>query len=432
MFKQKLVTYLTLSLVFFHLLGLDIVTNINIVLLLFVTLFYKNRVEQLIKLTFSFKFWVLISPFLLFLISIIYTNHSPEGWKMIELRLTLLIFPLIYGLSPITSLQKLSVFKFFIILVSLIPLIGFMYQLPNYINTNDSGYFYNDNLVIFAGKQAAYFGMYINIALIGLFYIWYNNLLKTKLERIVSVVSLILLLAAQYLLASRTAILITLTSTIVFLILLGINRIDKKKAFILIFSFGLFITSLVILFPKVLKRFESVKQTEYRFDNPNQINHFNGEINKENWNGLNTRLAIWNCAWDEIKKNPIIGCGIGGVQPNLIKNYKSKNFNFAINSNYNSHNQYLDILLSNGFVGLSVFLFFIGYLIFNAIQTRNWLLLGIVLIFMISCLTENILSRNQGVFIIWGFFSILMAGNLSKPKEDDITKKWATKIIRAK
>lgn len=408
MLKNNLTAYLTVSLMFFHLIGIHIV--FNAITAFFIIFSFSNRdtTNKIKNLISSSKFWILTLPFFLFATSLVYTNYFNEGWKLLELRLSLLIFPATYGLTQLTKHQKTFVLKAFTFLVVLLPVLGLLINIPTFLSTNDSGYFYNDNIVMIYGKQAAYFGMYINIALIALFYFWYNNVLKNKNERITSYLFLIILLAIQYLLASRTAILISVLSILSYIAIAGITKIGKRKASIIFIGFGVLLSALIILFPKVSKRFESIKHIEYNFENTNQINHFNGEIKKENWNGLNTRLAIWECAWDEIKKAPYIGNGIGSAQPNLISNYEEKKFHFAIKSNYNSHNQYLDVLLSNGIIGLIIFLFFLFYLIFLSIKEKNWLLLSFILIFLISCLTENILNRNQGVIIISLLFSIFL------------------------
>jgi O-antigen ligase len=304
-------------------------------------------------------------------------------------------------------MQLHTFFKAFIGLVSIIPLIGIFTQWGNYIDTGDSGWFYSDNLVHFFDKQAAYFAMYVNIALVGLFYFWYREKLTSKLEQVSSIVVLVLLITSQYLLASRTSILTMGMLIFGFAILLIINKINRKQAVLLLSGLSLIILGMVMFFPKVLKRFDSITEVEFQFENTNPINHFNGEIKKENWNGLNTRLALWTCAIDEIKKQPLFGSGVGDVQNDLVKNYKEKNFVFAIESNYNCHNQYLDILLSNGFVGFFVFLFTLIHLIVISIKYKNGLLLGVVFIFSVACLTENILGRNQGVVLLSLLISIM-------------------------
>lgn len=406
--STKISTFLIIALLFFHLIGVEPATNTLIGILIFFSILQKEIIQKLKKLFTNVKFWIFISPFLMFVMSLIYTPYTKEGLTLVQLRLPLFIFPFIFGLVKISKTQLNIILKSFVLLISLLPLIGFLCNIPEYIVNHDTGVFYNDNLVFIFNKQAVYFGFYINIALLSLFYFWYNDLLNNKTEKVLSYVSLFLLLVAQYLLASRIAISITFITILGGIILLGASKIGKQRALIMVFLFGISITFMTILFPKALNRFKSISSIEYKFDNSNEINHFNGEIKTTNWNGLNTRAAIWHCAWDEIKKRPILGGGIGSSQNNLMENYATHNFHFGIKSNYNSHSQYLDVLLTNGFVGLLIFLLFLGGLIYFSVKENNWLLFGFVMIFIISCLTENILSRNQGVMIIALFLSLFL------------------------
>lgn len=403
----KICTFLTILLLFFHLIDIEPAANTLIGILLFFSFLQKEIIQKLKNLFTSVKFWLFVSPFLILVISLMYTPFLKEGLTLVQLRLPLLIFPFVFGLVKLSKTQLNIILKSFVLFVSLLPLIGFLCNIPEFVTNHDTGVFYNDNLVFIFNKQAVYFGLYINLAILSLFYFWFNNLLNNKTEKYLSYILLALLLTTQYLLASRVAIGISLISVLGGIILLGASKIGKKRALIMVLLFGASITFMSILFPKALNRFKSISSIEYKFDNPSEINHFNGEIKTTNWNGLNTRAAIWHCAWDEIKKQPILGGGIGSSQHNLMENYATHNFHFAIKSNYNSHNQYLDVLLTNGFVGLFVFLLFLGGLIYFSTKENNWLLFGFVIIFIISCLTENILSRNQGVMVVALFLSLL-------------------------
>lgn len=418
--RSNIVLYLSISLLVFHLMPSLLVTNFLVGLLMLIVLTDKNIGKKLKELCCSKNFLVLTSLFLIFFISVFYSKDTNQALKIIELRLPLLLFPIVYGLYPMSTRQIHIIFKVFISLVCVIPLIGIATQWGKYIDTGDSGWFYNDNIVQYVGKQAVYFAMYVNIAIVGLFYFWYNGKLKSKLEKISSAVALVSLITGQYLLASRTSILTMGLLIVGFVVMLVVNKINRKQAAALVGVLALVVMGLVMLFPKVLKRFDSITQIEYQFDNTNPINHFNGEIKKENWNGLNTRLALWTCAIDEVKKRPMFGSGIGDVQNDLLKNYTEKNFIFAIQSKYNCHNQYLDILLSNGIVGLFIFLYLLIYLVIKSIKEKNGLLLGTLIVFAIACLTENVLGRNQGVVFI-GFFIGLISFNC--PKNDLLNQK---------
>jgi len=186
-----------------------------------------------------------------------------------------------------------------------------------------------------------------------------------------------------------------------------IKHLNRKQTIILSSGFVLLAFIMMFSFPKVLKRFQSIKHIEYRFDNPNPINHFNGEIKKENWNGLNTRLAIWECTIDAIKMKPIFGHGIGDGQKELEAIYNKKNFILAKSSNYNTHNQYLHFALIGGVLGLLAYIGHLLYFIRYSYRNKYWLLFGFLMIYVITGLTENILGRNQGLVFISLLLSLL-------------------------
>jgi hypothetical protein len=68
----------------------------------------------------------------------------------------------------------------------------------------------------------------------------------------------------------------------------------------------------------------------------------------------------------------------------------------------------LDVLLSNGFVGFFVFVFFLSYLILKSVRNKNGVLFGIIIVFSLACLTENVLGRNQGIVLISFLISITL------------------------
>lgn len=407
--RKKLILCLTLLMIFFHLTWTVNFTNVAIGLLALSILLDKRIGIKIRKLISTSQFWILISPFVVFSLSALYSSDGLRAWKEIEIKLPLLIFPFIYGLAPMSEKYRDLVFKFFILITILIPVIGFISQLGTYFETKDSGYFYNDHLVHYAGKkQAAYFGLYANFALVGVFYFWHKISIKTNLQKITLASAFSFLLIIQYLLASRMALLIMFLVIVGFLIVQIFTNTSRKQILSMLIGAALVSIGLIVLFPKVIKRFNSITHTDYQFDNTNPINHFNGEIKAENWNGLNTRLALWTCAWEQIEEKPFFGTGIGDVQNDLVKKYQEKNFIFALESNFNSHNQYLDIMLSNGIVGFFLFVCFILYILYLAIKNKSWFLAGVVVIVAMSCLTENILSRNQGVVVFIVFLSMLL------------------------
>ena len=365
----------------------------------------SSRVKELLK---NKNFWVLIIPFFIYTLSILNSEDLGFAWIKLGIGLSILIFPIMIGLTNIDRKDIVLFLKSLVVLIAFLPVIGFINQYSNFQEFNDSGFFYNDNLVSVLGKQAVYYGFFINVALLTLFTLLKKGEIRSKTQRIIGLVSFVLLISTQYLLASRIAIALTGGMVVFFAIMYMAKRLQRRQIIIFSTSFVLLCFALLFSFPKVLKRFQSIKHIEYKFDNPNPINHFNGEIKKENWNGLNTRLAIWECSFEAIKAKPLLGYGIGDGHQELQEIYKEKNFILAKSNDYNTHNQYLHFALIGGFLGLFAYVAHLLYFVRYSFLNKDWLLFGFLIIYMITGLTENILGRNQGLVFISLILSLLV------------------------
>ena len=132
-------------------------------------------------------FWFLISPFLIFSAATLYSENILAGWKLLEIRLSLFIFPLVFALIEIKRNDFILFLKSAILMIGVIPVVGFINQLGLYNQTGDSGYFYNDNLVSIVEKQAVYYALFINVALVSLFSLWNLGEIKKPTQKLTSI-----------------------------------------------------------------------------------------------------------------------------------------------------------------------------------------------------------------------------------------------------
>ncbi|MDG2172510.1 MAG: O-antigen ligase family protein [Flavobacteriaceae bacterium] len=127
------------------------------------------------------------------------------------------------------------------------------------------------------------------------------------------------------------------------------------------------------------------------------------------------RYLIWKSALTIFNEseNKISGLGFGKTQELLRKEYKQINperkRNWFLDRDFNTHNQYLDLLISTGILGLVLFLVFLGILVIKAKDSIYNLNLLIVLI-LFMCI-ENSFHRTFGVFV----FALILAIILKKP-----------------
>ena len=119
------------------------------------------------------------------------------------------------------------------------------------------------------------------------------------------------------------------------------------------------------------------------------------------------RFLIWKYSYEVAKNtNTILGNGFRLTQEKLLTSYRQipqlKKREWFISERFNSHNQYIDIFLSQGLLGFIIFLIFLFQLFISAKKspTKTLLLISSLLFMLIY----NNFHRLIGVFI----FSILI------------------------
>lgn len=128
-------------------------------------------------------------------------------------------------------------------------------------------------------------------------------------------------------------------------------------------------------------------------------------------NSTNVRVMIYDCSLELAKEHWLFGAGLERLQFILDMCYAQFT---AVNGEtyfqYNTHNEYLNVLCGKGIIGLMAFL---GLLIFLFRKVSgNALGVAFLVLFCFTCLTENLLDRQVGVFFFATFgslFGILLA-----------------------
>jgi O-antigen ligase len=114
------------------------------------------------------------------------------------------------------------------------------------------------------------------------------------------------------------------------------------------------------------------------------------------------RVELWESA---IKANPNVwfGVGTGDYKKELNQYYIDHQMPAYARESYNAHNQFLQILFSNGIIGLIAVLTLLVRPLYLSIQNQNVLGALTFFPFLIYGMTEVFLGRFQGVV----FFALL-------------------------
>ena len=274
---------------------------------------------------------------------------------------------------------------------------------------HESAFLYNDSLSEIIGKQSIYFALMVNIAIFSYTYLLTKN--STAITYKASVYfALFFLLIINFLLASRIAISNLYLSLLVF----AAYYIIKKKKYLegATLIMGLLIGAFLLLkfFPKTINRFKELSYTDYKFNGHGVESHYNMAITADQWNGANIRLAVWSCGWQLAKQFPIFGAQLGDKKGMMLNIYREKQFDFALKTERNMHNNYLDVLCTFGIVGLLFFL--LAYFIVPIItcyHANDFVGISIVVVFAFALFSETYLDRSIGCVLITFFSSFIMS-----------------------
>lgn len=369
-------------------------------------IFYWVNIEKKHKLLFIL--------FLLFygwqIIGMIYSDNPKEGWRNIELRLSLLLFPLVL-ISPgsmiksklVSLLRLFSLATFAFILVcfgyalyrSLSLLNGIIVFNPHPPVDNWLNYFYGSEFAIF--QHPSYLSMFLLFAIIIAFESMLDKAVRMIYRSYWLIISIILLLSI-YLLSSRAEILAAIITIPVYF-LFKFRGSGKKRLIILSAIVGLFILIPVLVSNPRFKYYMQIgKETELTAKMLNE-----------------SRLSIWKVALKIIKENPVLGVGTGDIQDELNKEYSLSGSNdLNVSNNINAHNQFLEIILENGLIGLLLFISILLVMFSIAWSEQNILYLMFLLIVVFSFLFETMLNRLAGVSFFSLFSFLLLHINSKK------------------
>jgi O-antigen ligase len=339
--------------------------------------------------------------FVMVVISVFLSSNFHKGLRYLDPRLPLAYFPLSVGLLRLRKEVKDKILLGFAWLTTFIMLICLCWSLTRSEFFKKPEFLYNDSFTGILKQQSIYISLLVNLSI----YIFtYHILYQRGRYRGWMIFAVVFLFATNYLLASRNLMLVLYLFTLG----LAFYYIFKKKKYFegATLVLGLLLGVFVIFkfFPKTFNRYKELAYTQFDYKNMGKESHYNMEVTKNQWNGANFRMAAWRCGWELFLSSPLKGVDIGDKKDALMDKYREKDFQFALKTQKNVHNNYLDILYSMGLIGLSIFL--IGWVILPLIYAnryKDWLSILIILTFAMAWVTEIYFDRSLGGMLT-GFF----------------------------
>ena len=337
-------------------------------------------------------------------ISILYSDDWQYGLKLIERKLSLILFPIfIATLAPDkkTIKQSLYAFVFSCLIACLASHTAVVYKLidsgDEWFNIFNKNYSYQ-NLTAFTGLHTSYFGLYLIFAS-GILMV---HLSQHKKYRLAIVLLLSYFLFFTFHLSARTPIFT------MYLLIVFYSIFHQYKKGRLWKGIGVFVLINVL----IVSLLYSVRVTRYRFQQVFGFTYHNGTTANDGAHKLN----LWGAA---IAANNafLFGEGIGDAKNKIIDSLEERGLHKEHKKQLNAHNQYIETYVANGLVGLLLYLFLCLALLRYFIRQNNPYGVILILAFMCCSFTESMLERNKGIVFI-SYFSMLLIQ--LKPKEKNI------------
>ncbi len=381
-----IISFLFLTSLFFG--GKVLVLNL---LILFGFFFYNIFLNKL-HFTKNISLLILVFFYLLHFISIFYSNNKTVAYFDLEVKMALIILPILFLFSKKEILGNKDV------VLKLFSYSGFVVTvvlLTNYI----ANYFTNSTFLTYTSfsifLHPTYFAIYLGLVIISSIYLFLKNS-KFKLANF-NLIIIALSLLNIYLSGSKSGII----ATFIILLYIFINfGFKKNKILVAIFIFFFIITSVLVL--KFNPRFITSEKTLSSYKNVLKSPELENS-------STSLRILAWNATIEVIKENAIFGVGAGDVKDELIKKYEELNYVYLVKYKLNSHNQFLETWLGQGLVGfiLLLLLFIVPFI--SAVKNGDIVLQSFLILVFINFLFESMLNTQAGTIFFAFFYSFLVS-----------------------
>jgi O-antigen ligase len=353
----------------------------------------RSGAKTLLILFLAFYAWQLFGLF--------FASHLDTGIERILKRLSFLLFPLVLfypGKMILENMNKLlrifvyssAIFILFCFCLALFRSLSFQsghvifnpHPIPYGWENNFYGFYFSNYI------HPSYVSMYVVLSIIISLGILFTDA-KKNTEKTKWIIIVVFLIFSLYFLSSRAGVLagIIIIPTYFFL------KIEKRWAKWVLLTVLPFFLFFVFLALKTNTRFS------YSFEK--MISDRPGKLTiKDN------RIYIWKSALVIIGKNLLFGVGTGDATEELKAEYLRRGYNDGYYDNLNAHNQFLEILLENGLIGLLFFSVILGFMIYHAFLYNNIVFGLYIITVLIFFIFETMLNRIAGVtfFPLFSFF----------------------------
>lgn len=342
-----------------------------------------------------------ISFYLIHLIGLTYTTNLESGWFDVQVKLSLMFFPLILATRPFQVSDKQKIFRAFIIGCSASLAIMLSHASYIYFTTGQNDFFYESFSSFLI--HPSYISMYLNLAVAWLIL----NLQRIKfsdkpLSFILNLFLIFFFSVSIFLLSSKLGI---VTLVLIFIGFIVVSIITKRKYLIGFSALAVIVLSVFIVMKFVPEISGRINRAIDALTDTN--------VNEAEVESSAVRLLVWSASNELVADNLLTGVGTGDAKDELMKVYLDRGMTGAYKHELNAHNEYYQVFISLGIIGFILLLSNLYFPLVASFRNGNIIYLLFLCIIILNFLTESMFETQAGV-MFYAFFNALLCFNSSK------------------
>ena len=385
-----------------------------IVIIFFISLFFGGKIVvwtlapllvylifELLKNKISFNKnlpnILLVVLYFLHVISLFYSKNTDVALFDLQVKLSLVIFPIIFLFIKDTILfNRKKIAEIFVFSSIIISILLISNLLINYFNDYSLLYYTEYSIYL----HPSYFALYLDFSIVLAVYLISKTKNKLLITFYLSAISLFLL--NIYFSDSKSGYLATILVLMYIVFYYGLR---KSRVITLSSILIILIASFFVLKnnPRFQTTFNILSKYENVIENPSYKN-----------SSTSMRILAWDASAKLIKENLIFGVGAGDIKQELNKKYEELNYDYLAKYNLNSHNQFIETWLGQGILGFVLLLLVFIIPFISAIKRKNIILQAFLLLMFINFLFESMLNTQAGTIFFGFFYSFLVVTNDKK------------------
>lgn len=348
--------------------------------------------------------WLFISLYLIHVAGMAFTHYIDLGWFDLEVKLSLLVFPMIFSTRPLPAEKINKVFNAFVIggILSSLFLLG--RAIYFFFAAGENKFFYEAfSVLVHTSYVSMYFNFLMAWIILGLLK---KGAIRASYSGMISWLLLLFFSVIIVLLSSKMGIILMVLMFLCFgfYYVIQSGRYIAGGVVVVCMAAALFFVATHV--PVIQSRIHYAVAAFTK-----------DKIDIKSNESSEVRMLIWSAANELIEQNFFTGVGTGDAKPMLLRSYASKGMQGAFEHRLNAHNEYYQVFVAVGVFGFLILVIGLFFPLLLAFRRRFLIYQVFLFLIILNFIPESMLETQAGVMFYAFVNSMLffcMPGNSKK------------------